>query len=121
MEPAIHYIAEILGQFDLIAIVELRDNLEDLISGFQIRVDEATIWHIYGKEETAVEKPRRTLNAIAKIKTKEISEAETDSETTLGACKKTGGIRCRETCFSGLAKKSAGISATDSGHSLGSN
>jgi len=43
MEPAIHYIAEILGQFDLIAIVELRDNLEDLISGFQIRVDEATI------------------------------------------------------------------------------
>src|SRR3954468_12647293 len=29
-EPAIHYIAEILGQFDLVAIVELRDNLEDL-------------------------------------------------------------------------------------------
>jgi len=29
-EPAIHYIAEILGQFDLIAIVELRDNLSDL-------------------------------------------------------------------------------------------
>ena len=29
-EPAIHYIAEILGQFDLIAIVELRDNLTDL-------------------------------------------------------------------------------------------
>jgi endonuclease/exonuclease/phosphatase family metal-dependent hydrolase len=29
-EPAIHYIAEILNQFDLIAIVELRDNLEDL-------------------------------------------------------------------------------------------
>jgi endonuclease/exonuclease/phosphatase family metal-dependent hydrolase len=29
-EAAIHYIAEILGQFDLIAIVELRDNLEDL-------------------------------------------------------------------------------------------
>jgi endonuclease/exonuclease/phosphatase family metal-dependent hydrolase len=28
-EPAIHYLAEILGQFDLIAIVELRDNLED--------------------------------------------------------------------------------------------
>jgi hypothetical protein len=27
--PAIHYIAEILGQFDLIAIVELRKNLED--------------------------------------------------------------------------------------------
>jgi hypothetical protein len=31
-EPAIHYMAEILGQFDLIAI-----------SGFQIRVDEATM------------------------------------------------------------------------------
>jgi endonuclease/exonuclease/phosphatase family metal-dependent hydrolase len=29
-EPAIHYIAEILNQFDLIAIVELRDNLQDL-------------------------------------------------------------------------------------------
>lgn len=29
-EAAIHYIAEILGQFDLIALVELRDNLEDL-------------------------------------------------------------------------------------------
>ncbi len=28
--PAVHYIAEILGQFDLIAIVELRNNLEDL-------------------------------------------------------------------------------------------
>ncbi len=28
--PAIHYIAEILGQFDLIAMVELRDNLTDL-------------------------------------------------------------------------------------------
>ncbi len=27
--PALHYIAEILGQFDLIALVELRDNLED--------------------------------------------------------------------------------------------
>jgi len=26
---AVHYIAEILGQFDLIALVELRDNLED--------------------------------------------------------------------------------------------
>jgi hypothetical protein len=29
-EPAIHYIAEMLGQFDLIGIVELRDNLSDL-------------------------------------------------------------------------------------------
>ena len=28
--PAIHYLAEILGQFDLIALVELRDNLDDL-------------------------------------------------------------------------------------------
>jgi hypothetical protein len=28
--PAIHYIAEILGQFDLIALVELRKNLTDL-------------------------------------------------------------------------------------------
>lgn len=28
-KPAIHYIAEILGQFDLIALVELRDNLDD--------------------------------------------------------------------------------------------
>lgn len=29
-KEAIHYIAEILGQFDLIGIVELRDNLSDL-------------------------------------------------------------------------------------------
>lgn len=29
-KAAIHYIAEILGQFDLIALVELRDNLSDL-------------------------------------------------------------------------------------------
>ena len=29
-EAAIHYIAEILGQFDLVALVELRDNLTDL-------------------------------------------------------------------------------------------
>lgn len=29
-EASIHYIAEILGQFDLIALVELRDNLEDM-------------------------------------------------------------------------------------------
>ena len=28
--PAIHYVAEILGQFDLIGVVELRDNLADL-------------------------------------------------------------------------------------------
>ncbi len=29
-EAAIHYIAEILGQFDLVAIVELRNDLTDL-------------------------------------------------------------------------------------------
>ncbi len=29
-EPAIHYIAEILGQFDLVGIVELREDLSDL-------------------------------------------------------------------------------------------
>jgi endonuclease/exonuclease/phosphatase family metal-dependent hydrolase len=35
-EAAIHYIAEILGQFDLIGIVELRDNLTDLGRVLQI-------------------------------------------------------------------------------------
>jgi len=30
LEASLHYIAEILGQFDLIALVELRDNLDDL-------------------------------------------------------------------------------------------
>jgi endonuclease/exonuclease/phosphatase family metal-dependent hydrolase len=29
-DAALHYIAEIMGQFDLVALVELRDNLEDL-------------------------------------------------------------------------------------------
>lgn len=29
-DAAIHYIAEVLGQFDLVALVELRDNLDDL-------------------------------------------------------------------------------------------
>lgn len=29
-EPAVHYIAEIIGQFDLVSIVELRDDLTDL-------------------------------------------------------------------------------------------
>jgi len=29
-EPAVHYIAEIIGQFDLVALVELRDDLSDL-------------------------------------------------------------------------------------------
>lgn len=35
-DAAIHYIAEILGQFDLIGIVELRDNLEDLARTLKI-------------------------------------------------------------------------------------
>lgn len=35
-EAAVHYIAEILGQFDLIGIVELRDNLTDLSRVLQI-------------------------------------------------------------------------------------
>ncbi len=35
-EAAIHYIAEILGQFDLVAIVELRDDLTDLGRGLPI-------------------------------------------------------------------------------------
>ncbi|MDP3581628.1 MAG: endonuclease/exonuclease/phosphatase family protein [Ignavibacteria bacterium] len=35
-EAAVHYIAEILGQFDLIGIVELRDNLSDLSRVLQI-------------------------------------------------------------------------------------
>ncbi len=30
-EPAVHYVAEILGQFDLVALVELRDDLTDLV------------------------------------------------------------------------------------------
>ena len=29
-EAAIHYIAEIIGQFDLVSVIELRENLEDL-------------------------------------------------------------------------------------------
>ena len=29
-EAAIHYIAEVIGQFDLVGIVELRENLQDL-------------------------------------------------------------------------------------------
>src|SRR3990172_6352213 len=29
-EAAVHYIAEIIGQFDLVGMVELRDNLDDL-------------------------------------------------------------------------------------------
>lgn len=35
-EAAIHYIAEILGQFDLIGVVEVRDNLADLGRVLQI-------------------------------------------------------------------------------------
>lgn len=30
LDASLHYLAEILGQFDLVALVELRDNLEDL-------------------------------------------------------------------------------------------
>lgn len=30
LDASLHYIAEIIGQFDLVALVELRDNLEDL-------------------------------------------------------------------------------------------
>lgn len=35
-EAAIHYIAEILGQFDLVGLVELRDNLSDLGRALEI-------------------------------------------------------------------------------------
>jgi len=35
-EAAIHYIAETLGQFDLVSLVELRDNLEDLDRALKI-------------------------------------------------------------------------------------
>lgn len=35
-EPAIHYIAEILGQFDVISLVELRDDLSDLAAVMKI-------------------------------------------------------------------------------------
>lgn len=41
-EAAIHYIAEILGQFDLIGIVELRDKLDDLGRVLQIL---GPTWH----------------------------------------------------------------------------
>jgi len=36
LQQSIHYIAEILGQFDLIAVVEVRDNLDDLMRVLQI-------------------------------------------------------------------------------------
>lgn len=36
LDASIHYIAEILGQFDLIGLVELRDNLNDLSRVLQI-------------------------------------------------------------------------------------
>ncbi|MGB0653035.1 MAG: endonuclease/exonuclease/phosphatase family protein [Thermoplasmatota archaeon] len=35
-QAAIHYIAEIIGQFDLVAVTELRDNVEDLRRVLQI-------------------------------------------------------------------------------------
>jgi hypothetical protein len=42
-EAAIHYIAEILGQFDLIALVELRNNLTDLTRVLPILGDYWTV------------------------------------------------------------------------------
>ena len=42
-EPAIHYIAEILGQFDLVALVELRDDLTDL---WRVRNYLGTTWDV---------------------------------------------------------------------------
>ena len=36
LEASVHYIAEILGQFDLITVVELRDNLGDMARVMQI-------------------------------------------------------------------------------------
>lgn len=36
LEASLHYIAEILGQFDLITVVELRDDLEDMARVMQI-------------------------------------------------------------------------------------
>ncbi len=42
-EPAIHYIAEILSQFDLISIVELRDDLTDLSRVMEIL---GPYWHV---------------------------------------------------------------------------
>jgi hypothetical protein len=42
-KPAIHYIAEILGQFDLVALVELRNDLTDLGSVLPIL---GPSWHI---------------------------------------------------------------------------
>ena len=36
LEASIHYLAEILGQFDLITVVELRDNLEDMARVMQV-------------------------------------------------------------------------------------
>lgn len=36
LEASLHYVAEILGQFDRITVVELRDNLEDMARVMQI-------------------------------------------------------------------------------------
>lgn len=41
-EASIHYIAEIIGQFDLVSVVELRDNLEDLARVLKIL---GPYWH----------------------------------------------------------------------------
>ena len=45
-DAAIHYIAEILGQFDLIALVELRDKLERLSAASARSSGRAGIWSI---------------------------------------------------------------------------
>lgn len=71
---ALHYIAEILNQFDLIALVELRDNLEDMA---EVMVYLGTSWQIVycdwidddggNKERTAFLFDRRavTFNGLA--------------------------------------------------------
>lgn len=43
LEASVHYIAEIVGQFDLIAVTELRDNLGDLARVLRIL---GPYWHI---------------------------------------------------------------------------
>ena len=42
-QAAIHYIAEIIGQFDIVSIVELRENLRDLSKVLQIL---GPYWHV---------------------------------------------------------------------------
>src|SRR5215212_8497078 len=71
---ALHYIAEILNQFDLVALVELRDNLEDMA---EVLTYLGTSWQIVysdwiddaggNKERTAFLYDRRavTFNGLA--------------------------------------------------------